>query len=157
MALPVEVTGTIGAMTSTEPDAPRKRRRVVAVQRWVLNPPMKLLVWLGLVPGHVLIETRGRRTGRRRRTVVGAHHDASAVWVIAEQGRHAAWVRNLEAQPDVRVRRRARWRAAQATVIDGDDSRVRMASWRRRGHARLVQALGTELTTVRVDLKDPCR
>lgn len=32
----------------------RRRRRVRLVQRYILNPPMKLLVWFGLVPGHVL-------------------------------------------------------------------------------------------------------
>lgn len=139
-------------MTDTATGDERKRRRAVALQRWLLNPPMKLLVWLGLIPGHVIVETRGQRTGRRRRTVVGAHHDGDTVWIIAEQGRHAAWVRNLEAEPEIRVRHRARWRLARAVVVDGDDPGERLATWRRPGHARLIQAFGTQLTTVRVDL-----
>jgi deazaflavin-dependent oxidoreductase (nitroreductase family) len=129
-----------------------KRARVVRVQRWVLNPPMKLLVWAGLVPGHIVLETRGRRTGRRRRTVVGAHREQDTVWVVAEQGRHAAWVRNLDADPTVRVRHRARWRPARAVIVDGDDPAARLRTWDRPGHARLVRALGTELATVRLDL-----
>jgi deazaflavin-dependent oxidoreductase (nitroreductase family) len=130
----------------------RKRARVIRVQRWLLNPPMKLMVWLGVVPGHVVLETRGRRTGRPRRTVVGAHRDHDTVWIVAEQGRHAAWVRNLAADPSVRVRHRARWQQARAVVVDDDDSRARLATWHRPGHARLVQALGTQLATVRLDL-----
>ena len=133
----------------------RKRARVTRLQRWLLNPPMKLLVWGGLVPGHVVLETRGRRTGRARRTVVGAHAERDAIWIVAEQGRHAAWVRNVEADPNVRVRHRARWRPARAEIMDHDDPRERLASWDRPGHARLVQSAGTQLTTVRVDLGSP--
>ena len=113
---------------------------------------MLALVWLGLVPGHVLIETRGRRSGRRRRTVVGAHREGDQLWVVAEQGRHAGWVLNLEAHPEVRVRRGLRWRPATAMILDGDDPVERLSTWGRPGHARLVRGLGTSLTTVRFDL-----
>lgn len=130
-----------------------KRRRVMALQRWILNPPMKRLVWLGVVPGHIVVETLGRRTGKRRRTVLGAHRDHDTIWVVAEQGRHAAWVRNLDADSAVRVRHRARWRPARASIMDDDDPDARMASWHRPGHARLVQRFGTNLTTIRLDLQ----
>lgn len=141
---------------ATEPEGrardEAKRRRVVAFQRWVLNPPMKLFVWFGLVPGHIVVETLGRRTDRKRRTVVGAHRDGRTFWVVAEQGRHAGWVRNLEANADVRVRHRLRWHRASASIIDGDDPVARMDTWGRKGHARAVARLGTQLTTVRLDL-----
>ena len=113
---------------------------------------MRWMVWLGVVPGHVVIETRGRHTGKRRRTVVGAHADAETIWIVAEQGRHAGWVRNLEADPNVRVRYRVRWRPATGSIVDGDDPRQRLESWNRSGHARLVKAFGTDLTTIRIDL-----
>lgn len=131
----------------------RKRRRVLALQRWFLNPPMKLLVSLGVVPGHVVIETLGCQTGKRRRTVVGAHREGDTIWVVAEQGRRAGWVRNLEAEPEVRVRRRAHWRAADASIVDDDDAIARMATWHRPGHARLVERFGTQLTTIRLDVR----
>lgn len=131
----------------------RRRRRVLAYQRWVLNPPMRVLVWLGLVPGHVLVETVGRRSGKRRRTVVGAHRDDGVVWIVAEHGRHAGWVVNFEAADGaVRIRTRARWHDAQAEVLDGDDPAARLATWGRPGHARAVRTFGTDLTTVRVVL-----
>jgi deazaflavin-dependent oxidoreductase (nitroreductase family) len=132
------------------PSDARKRQRVRFVQRYLLNPPVKVLVWLGLVPGHALLETRGRRTGKRRRTVVGIHLEDGTGWIVAEQGTHAGYVRNLEANPDVRVRLRRRWRDARAEVLSDDDAQVRLDSFGRRSHASAVRRFGTELTTVRV-------
>lgn len=132
-------------------DARTKRRLVVAVQRYALNPPVKLAVYLGLLPGYVLIETVGRRSGRRRRTVVGAQRDGDTLWVVAEQGRHAGYVHNLQAHPRVRVRLRGRWWPASAHVVDGDDPRRRLAAFG-RAHAGAVRRFGTDLATIRVDL-----
>jgi len=121
------------------------------VQRYVLNPPVKLAVRSGLVPGYVLIETRGRRSGKRRVNVVGMHVEGSTGWVVAEQGRHAGYVRNLEAQPDVRVCLARRWRAAHASLVPDDDAEARLAAFS-RSHAATVRRFGTQLLTVRFDL-----
>lgn len=142
--------GQCGAMTTSS--GARKRRLVRLWQRYVLNPPVKLLVWLGVVPGHALIETRGRRTGRRRRTVVGVHVEDSTGWIVAEHGSHAGYVRNLRSDPNVRVRLRGRWKDACAYVVPDDDPQVRLDSFGRRAHASAVRRFGTELLTVRVDL-----
>jgi deazaflavin-dependent oxidoreductase (nitroreductase family) len=138
----------------TDPQA-RKRKRVRLVQRYLLNPPVKLLVWVGLLPGHVLIETTGRRSRKRRRTVVGMHIEGDTGWVVAEQGRHAGYVRNLEADPNLRVRRGLRWHTARAQVVDDDDPQARLETFGRRRHAAAVRRLGTDLTTVRVDFLPP--
>jgi deazaflavin-dependent oxidoreductase (nitroreductase family) len=115
---------------------------------------MKLMTWVGLNPGHVIIETKGRRSGKRRRTVVGMHVDGGTGWVVAEHGRHAGYVRNLEADSAVRVRRGRRWRSARAHIVDGDDPQARLETFGRRSHAAAVRRFGTDLTTVRVDLTD---
>jgi hypothetical protein len=76
-------------------------------------------------------------------------------------GRRTDYVRNIEANPHVRVRAgsRAVWRTGMAYVLDDDDAneRVRILGqsdpWR-----QLCQgasgAMGTDLLTVRIDL-DP--
>jgi len=135
----------------SSPREVRKRRRVRRWQRYVLNPPMKLAVRLGLVPGHVLIETRGCRTGKRRTNVVGMHVEGSTGWVGAEQGRHAGYVRNLQADAEVRVCVSARWRRATAHVVEDDDPQTRLDTFGRRSHAAAVRRFGTELTTIRLD------
>jgi len=130
----------------------RRRRRIRFLQRSILNPPVKLAAWAGLAPGYGLIETKGRRSGQWRRTVVGLHIDGDTGWIVAEQGRHAGYVRNLEAEPRVRVRTGRRWRHADARIVDDDDPQARLDTFGRPIHAAAVRRFGTELTTVRLTL-----
>jgi deazaflavin-dependent oxidoreductase (nitroreductase family) len=129
-----------------------RRKRIIRLQRYLLNTPVKVLAWIGVLPGHALIETRGRRTGKRRRTVVGIHVEDGTGWIVAEHGRHAGYVRNLRADPNVRLRVRGRWRDGHAEVVADDDPQERLDSFGRRSHASAVRRFGTDLTTVRVDL-----
>ena len=80
--------------------AAQKRRRVRWIQRFLLNPPAKVAVWCGLVPGFVLVETTGRRSGKRRRNVVGAHRRRHGLGV-----RRARPTRGVRAQPRSQPRR----------------------------------------------------
>ena len=133
----------------------RKRRIVTAIQVRVLNPPMKALAVRGLAPGVALLETTGRKSGQPRRTPVtnGLKRGSNTFWIVAEQGRKAAYVRNIEADPRVRVRVGRRWRTGVAHVLPDDDTRARQRGMPRI-HAASVRAMGTELVTVRIDL-DP--
>lgn len=133
----------------------RRRRRIRLLQRYVLNPWTKLATWAGLAPGYVLVETTGRRSGKRRRNVVGMHVEGSTGWVVAEQGRHAGYVQNVMAHPEVRVWRRRRWRTARAEVMPDDDPAARLASFGRPSHAAAVNRFGTDLLTIRFDLDGP--
>lgn len=135
-------------------DAARARRRTTRLQRYVLNPPMKALTWLGLSPRHLLLETTGRTSGNRRRTVVGFARQNDALWVVAEQGRYAGYVRNLEAHPRARVRMQRQWREVHASIVDADDPIARLSTFGDEKHAQLVQKFGTSLLSIRLDLLD---
>jgi deazaflavin-dependent oxidoreductase (nitroreductase family) len=139
----------------TEDRSRRKRQRVRLVQRYLLNPPAALAVRAGLVPGYVLVETVGRRTGKRRRTVVGMRVEGTTGWVVAEHGRHAAYVRNIEANPEVRVCVSRQWRPARARLVPDDDARARLDTFGRPVHASNVRRFGTQLLTVRFDFASP--
>jgi deazaflavin-dependent oxidoreductase (nitroreductase family) len=132
----------------------RKRRLVTALQVRVLNPPIRALAARGLMPGVALLETIGRKSGQPRRTPVSNGFDpkTNMFWIVAEMGRKAAYVRNIEADPRVRVRVRGRWRSGVAHVLDGEDPRARLRSISRL-NASGVRALGTDLLVVRVDLE----
>ena len=106
-----------------------KRRIVHFVQKYLLNPPIKFLFAIGAVPpGHVLLETIGRKSGKPRRTPLGVARIDGHLWVIAEHGRKAGYVRNIEANPRVRVKFREGCISpgrGTADLLDEDDPRER--------------------------------
>jgi deazaflavin-dependent oxidoreductase (nitroreductase family) len=137
------------------PDLDRKRRLVTAIQVRLLNPPIRALAAHGLVPKVALLETTGRKSGQRRCTPVtnGLERGTNTFWLVAEHGRKAAYVRNIEADPRVRVRIGRRWRTGTGHVLPDDDTAARQRTLPRL-HSASVRAMGTELVTVRIDL-DP--
>jgi deazaflavin-dependent oxidoreductase (nitroreductase family) len=129
-----------------------KQRRVRLVQRWLLNPPMRVLTYLGLLPHHAVLETTGRRTGHPRRTVVGIARQADSVlWIVAEHGHRAGYVRNLATQPDVRIHLDRRWQRGVARLVENDDIDTRLQHFTPQ-HVNVIRRFGTELATVRVDV-----
>src|SRR6201998_3605903 len=70
-----------------------KHRIVHTLQKYVLNPPIKLALAVGLpLPGYALLETRGRKTGKPRRTPVGDGRVGNQFWLVAEHGIKAGYV-----------------------------------------------------------------
>jgi deazaflavin-dependent oxidoreductase (nitroreductase family) len=139
-----------------------KRRIVHALQKYLLNPPVRLLLSLGVVPPtYALLETKGRKTGKPRQTPVGNGLDDGTFWIVAEHGRKAGYVRNLEHDPRVRIKIRQglryTWREGTAQVLPDDDTRERQRALGkghpgRRLNALAVRTAGTDLLTVRIDL-----
>jgi len=139
-----------------------KRRIVHAVQKYFLNPPIKLLFALGVAPpGYTLLETIGRRSGKPRRTPVGNGRVGNEFWIVAEHGSEAGYVRNIESNPRVRLKLRdglrAEWCGGTAHLLANDDPRERQRwlATKVRGSARnaaAVRLFGTQLLAVRIDL-----
>jgi deazaflavin-dependent oxidoreductase (nitroreductase family) len=121
----------------------------------LLNPLVRAAADAGLpLPGLVILETTGRRSGQPRRTPVGKAQEGDTLWVIAEHGRRASYVRNIEANPRVRVRVGRDWRTGTARVLLDDDPRERQRRIPNRLNSAAVRVAGSDLLTVRVDL-DP--
>ncbi len=119
--------------------------------RHVANPIVKRVA--GYVPFWALLETTGRKSGEPRRTPVGNGLVGDTFWIVAEHGRRAQYVKNIIANPRVKLRVNRRWRTGTAHVMPDDDPRARQQQLR-RFNAALVRAAGTDLMTVRIDL-DP--
>jgi deazaflavin-dependent oxidoreductase (nitroreductase family) len=131
-----------------------KRRASTFASHRLLNPFVKAAARAGLpLPGLVILETTGRKTGRPRRTPVGKALEGDTLWVLAEH-RRGGYVRNIEANPRVRVRIGRAWREGTARVLTGDDVRERARRMPNRTNTRVVLLMASEPVTVRVDL-DP--
>jgi deazaflavin-dependent oxidoreductase (nitroreductase family) len=132
-----------------------KRRVSTFLSARLLNPLVRAAARAGLpLPGYVLLETTGRRSGQPRQVPVGKALQGDTLWVVAEHGLRAAYVRNIQANPRVRVRLGRRWRTGTAQVLSDDDWRERQRRIPNRFNSAVVRAMGTEQVTVRVDL-DP--
>ncbi|MEU6354829.1 nitroreductase/quinone reductase family protein [Streptomyces sp. NPDC047072] len=125
-------------------NAERKYRIARAAQR-LLNPVMRRL------PLQTVLETTGRTSGLPRRTPVGGRRVGQSFWLVSEFGERSQYVRNIKAEPRVRVRLRGRWHAGTAHLMPDDDIAVRLRSLPTMNSAA-VRAIGTGQLTVRVDL-----
>jgi deazaflavin-dependent oxidoreductase (nitroreductase family) len=130
---------------------PERRRRSRHMMLWrIVNPPTRPLA--GIAPWWVLLETSGRRTGQPRRTPLARGPvDGNVAWLNSVHGRNAHWVRNLEANPEVRLKLGGRWRHGRATVAHADDAVAR----RFNAYARTgPRTMGIDPALVRVELLD---
>jgi deazaflavin-dependent oxidoreductase (nitroreductase family) len=118
----------------------------------LVNPVVKRLAEKGLAPGVALLETTGRKTGEPRRTPVGDGLRGEHFWIVTEHGYAAAYVRNIQADPRVRVNVRGRWRAGTAHILPDEDPRKRLRELRRPVNDAVVRALGTQQLVIRIDL-----
>lgn len=124
-----------------------KFRAVTSFQRRIGNPLLSRL------PGQILLETTGRTSGLPRRTPVGGRLVGREFWWVSEYGDKSQYVRNIQADPKIRVRIKGRWHTGTAHLLPDDDARARLKHLPRYNSAA-VRTLGTNLLTLRADLTD---
>ena len=83
-----------------------KRQAVRPLQKYVLNPPVKAVLALDVVPATERSRDVRPHVGQARCNPVanGLDYDGRTFWIVAEQGRHVGYVKNLLADPHVRVK-----------------------------------------------------
>ena len=128
-----------------------KRRITNAAAKYFANPIVERFA--GHVPWWALLETIGRRSGKPQRNPVGNGMKGDTFWIVADHGHNADYVKNIKANPRVRVLVQGRWRSGTAHVLPEDDPIERQKQLR-LVNALIVRAVGTNLLTVRIDL-DP--
>ena len=117
------------------------------LQKRVANPLMRRL------PTHTLLETTGRKSGEPRRTPLGGSKVGNEFWFVSEFGEDSQYVKNIKANPNVRVRLRGRWHNGTAHLVPDDDPHERLRSLP-QFNSFGVRTFGTNLLSVRVDLTD---
>ncbi len=133
----------------------RKYRIITTLER-PNNRFTRLLLRIGAAPrAFALLETTGRRTGRPRQTPVGNGLIGDTFWLIAAHGDQADYVRNLRAEPAVRVKVRGVWRTGRATVLADDDTAARSRTLPFQWDAAIGRAMATTPLTIRIDLDPP--
>ena len=70
---------------------------------------------------------------------------------MSEFGEQSQYVRNIQADPRVRVRLRGRWRSGTAHLVPDDDPQARLRELP-QVNSFGVRTFGTNLLTIRVDL-----
>jgi deazaflavin-dependent oxidoreductase (nitroreductase family) len=103
-----------------------------------------------------LIETIGRNSGQPRVTPVTNGLDGDVFWVVTEHGHKANYVRNIEANPQVRVNAGRGWRTGTARIVE-EDPETRLAQIvalnpRAKSNAQIVRRTGTQNLVIRIDL-----
>ena len=122
-------------------------RAATGFQRHVGNPVLRRL------PRQTVLETTGRVSGLPRQVPVGGRLIGTSYWLIAGDGWHSSFVRNIEAHPAVRVFVHGRWRVGTAHLLPDDDPRRRL--WTLNPANGLFVAIANPVSamlTVRIDL-----
>jgi len=79
--------------------------------------------------GTALLETTGRKSGTPRVTPVTNGLDGDVFWIVTERGHRANYVRNIEAEPRVRVNAGGGWQHGTAQIVEEDpEQRLRVPS-----------------------------
>jgi deazaflavin-dependent oxidoreductase (nitroreductase family) len=130
-----------------------KRRLSTFLTVRVVNPVVRRLVDRGLAgPAAALLETTGRRSGQKRVTPVGNGLRGEVFWIVTEHGWSSAYVKNIQADPRVRVKVGKRWMAGRAQILPDEDPYERMRLLGRGMNDAAVRLVGTEHLVIRVDL-----
>src|ERR1700720_2879463 len=117
------------------------------LQRHAENPLMRRL------PIQTLLETKGRKSGEPRRTPLGGSRVGDQFWFVSEFGDKSQYVKNIEANPNVRLRLRGRWHTGTAHLVPDADPHAPLQELP-QFNSFGVPTLGTNLLTIRVDLTD---
>jgi deazaflavin-dependent oxidoreductase (nitroreductase family) len=111
----------------------------------IIKRPPQVLYAIGLGPFYgrlvLLLTTTGRKTGRARVTPLQYEEIDGTFQVASALGRRADWFRNIEANPNVRVRVGRRDFPAVAEPITDVRRVADFLEYRLRKHPRMVGAI----------------
>jgi hypothetical protein len=85
--------------------------------------------------------------------------DGTTYWLVAGHGEDSDYVKNLLANPLVRVKLGRTWHLGSATLLPGDDGRARRKrldranKWIGRADGLAFRVVASKPTTIRIDLE----
>jgi deazaflavin-dependent oxidoreductase (nitroreductase family) len=101
---------------------------------------MYIFPLLGLGRIFLLLTTKGRKSGKDRRTPLEYHKVSGVIHILSARGEKANWIQNMRAQPDkIRVQVGFRSFNARAEIIDDSSTIENFLRWYSRNHPRLAK------------------
>jgi deazaflavin-dependent oxidoreductase (nitroreductase family) len=132
-----------------------RKYRVMTTMEWLNNRLTRLALHRGIAPrAFALLETTGRRSGLPRYAPIGNGLIGDTFWIVAAHGTQADYVRNIQANPRVRVKIGRRWRGGTAIALPDDDAMARSRTLPYKWDAAIGRLMASRMLTIRVDL-DP--
>jgi deazaflavin-dependent oxidoreductase (nitroreductase family) len=132
----------------------RKYRLITTAER-LSNRLTRFSLRKGIAPQtFALLETTGRRSGLPRHTPIGNGLVGDTFWLVAVHGNQADYVRNVRANPRVRVKVGRQWRSGTAVPLVDDDPYARSRTLPHQWDAAIGRLMATSPLTIRIDL-DP--
>jgi deazaflavin-dependent oxidoreductase (nitroreductase family) len=130
----------------------RKYRLVTTIER-LNNRLTRLALRRDVAPrSFALLETTGRHSGRPRHTPVGNGLVGDTFWLIAAHGTQSDYVRNIQADPTVRIKVGRAWRRGTAVLLPGDDPTARSRTLPHQWDAAIGRLMASAALTIRIDL-----
>jgi deazaflavin-dependent oxidoreductase (nitroreductase family) len=99
-----------------------------------------------------LLETIGRKSGLPRQTPVGYGLFGDVFWLVAAHGEQSDFVRNIKANPRVRLKIHGVWRSGTAVLMPDDDAIARTRTLRYQWDAAINRMTATTPLSIRIDL-----
>jgi deazaflavin-dependent oxidoreductase (nitroreductase family) len=130
----------------------RKYRVITGLER-LNNRMTRFALQRGIAPrAFALLETTGRTSGLPRHTPVGNGLAGDTFWLIAAHGTQADYVRNLQANPTVRMKIGRQWRSGTAVLLPDDDPAARSRTLPYQWDAAIGRLMASGPLTIRIDL-----
>lgn len=121
----------------------RYDRRYRYITRFQKHPYNRVLDHFPMQP---VLETTGRKSVLPRRVPVSGRPVGDDVCMVSEFGERSDYVRNIKANPQVRLRLRGQWHTGMAQLLHDDASRRLQQLGRLPAIA--IRAIGANLVTV---------
>jgi len=103
---------------------------------------LKILPLLGFGRLFLILTTRGRKTGKKRRTPLEYRRIEGIITIFSSRGEDAGWMKNLRAHPDALLVRHGFHRfQPQVEFVTNEDQKLEIMKWYVVNHGKAAKML----------------
>lgn len=103
---------------------------------------LRILPLFGFGRIFLILETKGRNTGKKRRTPLEYHRIDGTITVFSSRGEDSGWMKNIRANPDILLVRHGFHKFQPRVEIVGNrDETLRIIKWYLENHGRSSKIL----------------